>query len=205
MFAHIAKAMETDTPDGLSKWLLVVLADYANADGECWPSQSTLARRTGMNKATVNRKLKILEQAGLISRISGNHSASTRYTVQLGLSQSATRVVAECDTNLPVKPNNTLSEDWKPSEKLMQSINEIAFKGNTEIDHDIEAIKFTSHHLSKGSKFRNIDLAYRKWCANAITYAKGASSRTSNGHNNQRSRSEQHGGRWGAFISSARD
>lgn len=35
------------------KYLLVVLATFANSEGECWPSQNKLARIIGVSHATV--------------------------------------------------------------------------------------------------------------------------------------------------------
>ena len=54
--------MRADIDDPLSKWLLVTLCDYANDKALCWPSTFTLAHRTGMSRATVARKLNLLEE-----------------------------------------------------------------------------------------------------------------------------------------------
>ncbi|WBA81951.1 helix-turn-helix domain-containing protein [Endozoicomonas sp. GU-1] len=48
------------------KYLLVVLATFANSEGECWPSQNKLARIIGVSHATVNMGLKKLEAEKLI-------------------------------------------------------------------------------------------------------------------------------------------
>ncbi len=48
------------------KLLLIVLASYANSEGECWPSQLKLAKTLGINPATVNLGLKKLEAEKLI-------------------------------------------------------------------------------------------------------------------------------------------
>lgn len=47
---------------------LLCLADFANDAGECWPSQDTLADRTGHSTRTVRHNLAFLEQRSLITR-----------------------------------------------------------------------------------------------------------------------------------------
>lgn len=50
------------------KLVLVMLADRANADGECWPSVATLMVETGVSERTVQEALRFLEQHGAIER-----------------------------------------------------------------------------------------------------------------------------------------
>lgn len=51
-----------------AKLVLIALANYANEDGECWPSQATLAQWTEQGERTIRRHLIDLEQLGLITR-----------------------------------------------------------------------------------------------------------------------------------------
>ena len=53
--------------DGAFK-MAVVLADYADANGICWPSLRTLARRCGCHYDTARRRIDELEKAELIRR-----------------------------------------------------------------------------------------------------------------------------------------
>jgi hypothetical protein len=39
----------------MEKLVLLALADCANDEGRCWPSASTLARKTGEGERTVRR------------------------------------------------------------------------------------------------------------------------------------------------------
>src|SRR5579871_1104653 len=49
------------------KFVLVVLADYADDDGNnVYPSVETVVRRTGWSKATVHRALVVLRRAGVL-------------------------------------------------------------------------------------------------------------------------------------------
>jgi hypothetical protein len=49
------------------KLLLLVLSNYADAVGKCWPSQGLLAEQTGMSLDTVQRQTKKLITEGLLS------------------------------------------------------------------------------------------------------------------------------------------
>jgi DNA-binding transcriptional MocR family regulator len=49
------------------KLLLLVLSNYADADGKCWPSQGLLAEQTGMSLDTVQRQTKKLITEGRLS------------------------------------------------------------------------------------------------------------------------------------------
>lgn len=202
MFQHIAWAMKAPTPDALSRWLLVVLADHANAEHICWPSIATLAQRTGMGTSTVCRKLTLLEESGLITRKSGCEGRSTRYLLNAEGVPEWDNPIPERETKLPVN-NNTLSDEWKPSEELIVSINETASKHGVEINHDLETIKFVSHHQQTGRKLKRIDLAYRKWCANTISFASGKGSGKTSGPRANRSNKNDHARRWREFIGSA--
>ena len=51
-----------------AKFLLIILANYANERGECWPSVATLCADTGMPRSTVKLYLKRLGEMGLLHR-----------------------------------------------------------------------------------------------------------------------------------------
>ncbi|GIW79247.1 MAG: hypothetical protein KatS3mg105_1054 [Gemmatales bacterium] len=61
------------------------LADRANADGECWPAISTIAKDTGLAPRTVKAALKRLEDEGLISRQRRGNGFSNTYQIQASL------------------------------------------------------------------------------------------------------------------------
>ena len=61
-------AARAETPDVTAKCVLMVLAEAADAEGETWISQGTLAIRCGVRRETVCKAMGRLEDAGLISR-----------------------------------------------------------------------------------------------------------------------------------------
>lgn len=48
------------------KFLLVMMANYADANGRCWPSVQTLTDDTGMSRRSVQRAIKELVKRGFV-------------------------------------------------------------------------------------------------------------------------------------------
>ena len=68
MSYHLAAwAMDVDVPPR-EKLMLILIASHANDEGECFPSQTTLAYRSGLSRRTVLRSLAELEERGVINR-----------------------------------------------------------------------------------------------------------------------------------------
>jgi biotin operon repressor len=65
----IGWAFDTATGSSSSKLVLVKLADNANDDGLCWPSQNRMASDCEMTRESVNRHVKTLSDLGLIEII----------------------------------------------------------------------------------------------------------------------------------------
>lgn len=62
--------------------LLRALHDHANAAGECWPRQRTLADETGLSLRTIRRVTRLLEQHGLIEVTPGCGHRASRYVIR---------------------------------------------------------------------------------------------------------------------------
>lgn len=197
MFSHMAEAMKISSLDALTKWLLVNICDHANEDGICWPSLNTLARKTCMSKASVARKLNLLEQAGYISRKQTPYASTTYHIVSLRdnpVSQGDTPPVSQGDCKLPSLTNHEAPKsrarlvplDWVPSEKLKNEIN-LSQDLNAEgiVNHDFETAKYIDHSHAKGRKLINFDAGYRNWCRNAVKFA--TASRTGKANGNKQS------------------
>lgn len=74
----IARAKRTRLDgDSTTKLVLIVLADYANAEGMAWPSVDTLTSEVEKSERTVQNSLRKLERLGLIRR--GDQSYARRY------------------------------------------------------------------------------------------------------------------------------
>jgi hypothetical protein len=62
------------------KLVLLALADCANDEGECWPSVSTLKRKTGAGERTIQRSIRALETLGIVERVE-TYGKSNRYWI----------------------------------------------------------------------------------------------------------------------------
>jgi len=74
------------------KFLLIVIANYADENGQAWPSVERLCADTGMSRATVQRSLRKLEKAGLVTchkRLRGTLQTSNLYTLKGKLSAAS--------------------------------------------------------------------------------------------------------------------
>ena len=75
-------AFDTPCPTPSAKLVLLKLADHANDEGECWPSQGHIAADCGLTRETVNRQIKVLTEAGLLRiehRLNGTGQLPNRY------------------------------------------------------------------------------------------------------------------------------
>ena len=70
--------MKTDIPDGIAKLVAFVIADYAHAEtGQAWPKVETLARKCSQSVRTVQRKIRVLEELGIL-RVEQRHAETGR-------------------------------------------------------------------------------------------------------------------------------
>lgn len=65
----ISWAMRQDVPSSGAKFVLVVLANYANHDGVAFPSIPTISSDTSQGERTVQRHLRHLETEGYVERL----------------------------------------------------------------------------------------------------------------------------------------
>ncbi|QGY05520.1 helix-turn-helix domain-containing protein [Methylobacterium mesophilicum SR1.6/6] len=70
--------MKTEIPDGIAKLVAFVIADYAHAEtGQAWPKIETLARKCSQSVRTVQRKIRVLEELGIL-RVEQRHAETGR-------------------------------------------------------------------------------------------------------------------------------
>lgn len=72
-----------------AKIILMLLADYSDDEGTCFPGIDRIAEETEQSKSTVLRKLRLLAELGLISverrNGEGGHRTSNRYRLDLSV------------------------------------------------------------------------------------------------------------------------
>ncbi len=78
-----------------AKLVLLVIANYADENGECWPSIERLAEETEQGESTIRRHLAGLKSAGLLAwerqRRSDGSLSVNRYSLPLDLSTTTAR------------------------------------------------------------------------------------------------------------------
>ena len=80
--------------------LLLALADVADDNGRCWPSVAHLADKTKLSRATVQRRLKALREAGkIVTR--GQRGTSNVYGIVLDMPQDEAPNLPQSDAPLP--------------------------------------------------------------------------------------------------------
>lgn len=92
----VAWAISRRVGSPTGKALLICLANYANEKGECWPSQTTIAREAELGERATRDWLQKLEAQGLITRTRRNRRDGSRTSdlIQLAI---VTKVEAEKD------------------------------------------------------------------------------------------------------------
>lgn len=156
-----AVAQTTEKP--LEKFVLIMLANYANDERQCWPSAKRIARDTGMSCDTVRRSYKALAEQGLIELeprhkdgvqlphrvtlrceqgVYADSEGGTRPQRQ-GYSPTAQTVYADSITEPVIKPVNEPVNDTRPRSR--------------------EVVGFSSFELQE--PFSRFWTAYGKRCA----------------------------------------
>lgn len=70
---HSSAVWTASVGDPVAKLVLLKLADNANSEGRCWPSIARICAETELSERTVQRKMSMLESAGLIERNRGKN------------------------------------------------------------------------------------------------------------------------------------
>lgn len=90
--------------DPMAKLLLLSLADRANRNtGQCWPSVGRIAEDTGMSARSVQIKMNLLEDQGLITRTQ-KRGAVTLYTLNATLPQPPQNMHPDTSTTCAPTP-----------------------------------------------------------------------------------------------------
>ena len=77
----LARSVKGLTPS--ARHILLLLATYADRQGRAWPSVGTLAEQSGMHRTSVQRALRVLEEAGHIEPEKNSRGRSRMYAIKL--------------------------------------------------------------------------------------------------------------------------
>jgi DNA-binding Lrp family transcriptional regulator len=85
------------------KMVMLELADHADTDGYCFPSQRKIAERTGIHRVTVNTIIKRMEKRGLLTqthRFVGGQQRASEYRLSIGITLHISE--GGCSAGLPL-------------------------------------------------------------------------------------------------------
>jgi biotin operon repressor len=100
---------DADIQPAALKFTLLALCDNANDEGGAWPSQQSLAQKTGQARETINRQLKRLVEMGLIvdsGKRWGKKQQIVEWEVQRDVLQRITRT-CDSESHVPVTEDHT--------------------------------------------------------------------------------------------------
>lgn len=177
--------------------VLSALATFANRQGRCWPSQTTLATKLKRSRAWVNKTLGRLADAGLIAvrdRWSENGGRlSSLYELQTAPegAPATNSPVAEADA--PCQPRRHEQPDFKqkpdsltvsapepaiaPGEDWTPSAEDRAWAesrhGAIDLDRHVETFRLRCQ--AHGYRYRDVSAAWRAWLNQDVAAGKAPS------------------------------
>ena len=99
-YQAVSAVLLAKEPKGISRLVLVVLAECANKNAVCWPSMATIAERSGISVRHAKRVVHALEKSGHVSIERGN-----------GVSHPNKYRLLNSDTGVTVQPTQTVTEE----------------------------------------------------------------------------------------------
>ena len=174
-------AMDQPIKDPLAKLMLICIANHYNdSKGIAWPSVPHLCHITGASEATVRRKLKKLEELGLIGR-HHRHGRSTEYTMAIGTPVTVIPLSHRQDTPVTQtgrtnkKPLNNISKaklvrDWEgPTDEDKQFAAQSGYDWKAIWD---EIKDWESRNADKNEKRTCYKSFWRNWIKRKSEWAK---------------------------------
>ena len=191
-FDCVAWAFNIGNITPVQKLLLLTLANYADEDGKCWPSQRKLCGITGAARRTVQRGLLSLEELGLVQREkrtdNAGHQKSDVFRLALegrhidrgGRHNGTPRGVTDAPNTI-TEPINKEKDKKESSPKRTHRLPEdwmldgaaCAYAVDRDFDEArirAEAENFRDYHLKHASKFVDWNAAWRTWVRKAIEF-----------------------------------
>jgi Helix-turn-helix domain len=123
---------ELQTLSSTQKLVLLALADNASDEGVCWPSLTTLARKSSLALSTVKSALLELSAAGHIDRDPGDFTRSSRYLVHPRASQEGRPAAGLGRQSAEARPVDGLGVGREPAEGRPAAGHESSFNHHLE-------------------------------------------------------------------------
>lgn len=187
----ISWASEQKVGNQGTKLTLIALANYANDEHKCWPSQKTLSEWTESSPRAIRDHLVRLESLGLITRVKRSVNGSfTSDMITLNIHQTQRQILPTADfadgrkQHLPAADSATYPSKEPSLKNIEKRARENTFPENfssnqthqrlgQELGIDVakQIHAFKDFHQSKGTVFKDWDAAFRTWIRNAHKFS----------------------------------
>ena len=191
----VGMALEVPVGDPLAKLILIAVADHWNqSTGDAWPSVDRLVTLTESSRSTVLRKLKLLEDKGLIRRTK-RYNKTDLYQLTFLVGVTETRVtetplgVSERHTNpyrtlkdiniKTSKKEKTLFCEWQPTDEEREKLVTYCNSHGHELDDILEDMRLWDDANGNQAKYACHSSAVMRWCR-TTRKGKKATQRASN-------------------------
>jgi len=194
-FQAMAWAVEQKTGSASTKLVLLILANYADNVGVCWPSQERLANDTDMTDRSIRNAVAALVAVGLVTVEERRGTSGVRKTnvYRLALPENISdgepdhrknstettgnhfRSLPETVSSKPIKENLS-REPVRLGARKRASIPEgfpfeadvrWTLKEHPKLSPWDEAAKFRDYALKEAKTYADWPAAWRTWCRNA--------------------------------------
>lgn len=128
--------------DAMRKSILFVLADYADEQGSCFPSQGTIAEQSEAGERTVRRILAEFEERGILTRKHRGNPDGGRTSDRIYLNLAW----------LPAGVAGNLTGQIERLPAREPSLTGQAVAGEPEVNHHVEPRRHTSETYSNGRR-----------------------------------------------------
>lgn len=187
----MAWARGIKTGSATVKSVLLAVANYADEEGICWPSQDQLAEDTELSRHSIMRAMDQLEDMGLVTRERRHRGDGSRTSdlIVLDLSRTEQRSTPQRSTQQQPKSQGATAEpiieplldknkrgsrmrdDWEPDGPSIAKAEELGF---TATDTRTEIERFKNYWIAiPGAKGVKLDWqrTFQNWLINASKYA----------------------------------
>lgn len=198
-FQAMAWAVEQKTGSASTKLVLLILANYADNAGVCWPSQERLASDTDMTDRSIRNAVAALVEIGLlqVEERRGTTGVRKTNTYRLQLPEnisdggadhrknptSATgntfRSLPETVSSKPIRENQSEEPIRERARKRTPLPEGFPFEADIrwalkefpKLSAYDEGQKFRDYALREAKTYADWPAAWRTWCRNAVRWA----------------------------------
>lgn len=127
------------------KLVTIVLANYTNENGQCWPSFETIAKKTSLSRRSVISQISFLEERGVLRKIKRHDSASNIYELNLRSSENIS----------PAKGNTGSETISPPSEAISPEVVKPFHQGSEPVSPPLVNVLHPNHQLNHQRNINN--------------------------------------------------